>query len=179
MHSNRNSPGPTACQRLVGTQKHTKTRHFSTCPPFDRAKTQTNTTLFDISPHSTEQKHTQTRHFSTFPPFRPSKNTQKQYTFQHFPLRLSKNTRKQRYLRHVLPSTMQTQTKTLLFTTCPPFDHAKTHRNTAMYYTSPLRHHENTAIYDTSLHLPPSTKQKHTKPLLFTTLRPFDTTETH
>ena len=96
--------------------------------------------------------------------------------FHISPLRPSKNTQKHDTFRHFLPSTMQKHTKTLLFTTCPPFDHAKTHKNIAIYDTSPLRHHKNTAIYNTSPHLPPSTKQKHTKPLLFTTLRPFDTT---
>ena len=102
-------------QSLTLPRKHTKTRHFST-----------NTTLFDISP------------------LRPSKNTQKPKThknttlfdftqkthknttlFDISPLRPSKNTQKHDTFRHVLPSAMQKHTKTLLFTTFPPFDHAK------------------------------------------------------
>ena len=74
---------------------------------------------------------------------------------------------------------MQKHTKTLLYTTFPPFDHAQTHKNTAIYDLASLRPCKSTQKHGYVRHFLPSTMQKHTKAQLFATFPPLDHANTY
>ena len=92
--------------------------------------------------------------------------------------------------------TQKTCKDTTLFDICPLRPSKNTHTNTTLFDISSFRPCKHALKHCYLRHFAPSTpqkhcylrhfapfapstKQKHTKPLLFTTRRPFDTTETH
>ena len=91
-------------------QKHTKTRHFSTCPPFGHAETHKTTPIYDFSsvrPCKSMRNIT----ISDTSLLRHHKNIANYNTSPHLPLRPNKNTQNHCYLRHFGFSTPQTHTK--------------------------------------------------------------------